>query len=46
MWKFLKWEKNVNIEILIWHMIGWMVKKWVRQGFIFHAIIPANYNLH
>ena len=31
------------MKVLIWHMVGEMVKKWVGQDFIFHAIIPAQY---
>ena len=29
----LKWEINVKSEILIWHMLSEMVKKWSRTGF-------------
>ena len=34
--------KNIRIKILIWHMVGGMVKKGVWQGFIFHVIISAH----
>ena len=32
--------KNTRAKILIWHMVGEMVKNRVGQGFIFHVIIP------
>ena len=35
--------QNVEIKILIWYIVCEMVKKWLGQGFIFHAIIPACY---
>ena len=38
-----KMEKNVKIKILIWYMVGGVVKKCVGQGYIFHAIILVHY---
>ena len=38
--KFLKMGENTRAKILIWHMVGEMVKNRVGQGFIFHVIIP------
>ena len=40
--KLFEMEKNIKIKILIWHMVSEMVKKWLRQGFIIHAINPAH----
>ena len=40
---FIMEKKNVKIKILIWHMLEEIVKNPVEQGFIFHAITPANY---
>ena len=40
---FYNGKKNVKIKILIWHMSEEIVKNPVEQGFIFHAITPANY---
>ena len=31
--KLLKWGKNIKIKILIWHMLGEMVKKWDRARY-------------
>ena len=42
--KLFKIGKNVRIKILIWHMVGEMVKKWGR--FYFHVFIPAFYTVH
>ena len=32
------------MKIFIWNMLGGRLKNGVGQGFILHAIIPANYN--
>ena len=42
--KIFKMGKIVKIKILFYHMLDEMVKKnGVGQGFMFYAIIPANY---
>ena len=37
--KLFKVGKNVKIKILIWHMMGEMVKKWFNYGHFFSTVI-------